>query len=86
SRYITVYLLINYVYMLLLPLGDIASTKTVAGDAFAIIFPEWGRQAISIMVALSVFGTIGIYTVTAPRIYFSMARDGIFFKQLAQLQ
>ncbi len=79
------YLLINYVYMLLLPMGDIAATKTVAGDAFATIFPVWGRQAISIMVALSVFGTIGIYTATAPRIYFAMARDGIFFKQLARL-
>jgi len=36
-------------------------------------------------VTLSVFGTIGIYTVSAPRIYFAMARDGIFFKQLAHL-
>jgi APA family basic amino acid/polyamine antiporter len=79
------YLLINYVYMLLLPLADIASTKTVAGDAFSTIFPSWGSQAISILVALSVFGSIGIFTVSAPRVYFAMAKDGIFFKQLAQL-
>ncbi|MFT7604114.1 MAG: APA family basic amino acid/polyamine antiporter [Saprospiraceae bacterium] len=79
------YMLINWVYMLLLPLPDIAATRTVAGDAFSQIFPLWGSRAISILVAVSVFGTIGIYTVTAPRIYFAMARDGIFFKQLAYL-
>ena len=77
------YVLINWVYMLLLPLSDIAATRTVAGDAFSIIFPDWGRAAISIIVSLSVFGTVGIYTTTAPRIYFAMAKDGIFFKQLA---
>lgn len=79
------YLLINWVYMLLLPLPEIAATTTVAGDAFSQIFPNWGRQAISVLVAVSVFGTIGIYTVTAPRIYFAMAEDGIFFKQLAYI-
>jgi len=79
------YILINWVYMLLLPIEAIAETRTVAGDAFHQIFPAWGRQAISIMVAISVFGTIGIYTVTAPRIYFAMAKDEIFFKQLAYL-
>lgn len=79
------YALINWVYMLLLPLPEIAETKTVAGDAFSVIYPSWGAKAISVMVALSVFGTIGIYTVTAPRIYFAMAKDGIFFKQLAYL-
>lgn len=79
------YILINWVYMLLLPLPEITATKTIAGDAFSQIFPTWGGRAISIMVALSVFGTIGIYTVTAPRIYFAMAKDKIFFQQLAYL-
>ncbi len=79
------YILINWVYMMLLPLPDIAATKTVAGDAFSVIYPKWGAKAISVMVTLSVFGTIGIYTVTAPRIYFAMARDKIFFKQLSYL-
>jgi len=81
----TMYVLINYVYMLLLPLPELTSTNTVAADALTKVYPSWGGQAISIMVALSVFGTIGIYTVTAPRIYFAMARDKIFFKRLAYI-
>ncbi len=40
---------------------------------------------IAVLVMISIFGTIGIYTMTAPRIYFAMANDGIFFKQLTYI-
>lgn len=78
-----VYLLINYAYMLLLPLPELIATDTVAAEALTKVYPSWGGKAISVMVAISVLGTIGIYTVTAPRIYFAMAKDKIFFKALA---
>jgi APA family basic amino acid/polyamine antiporter len=76
------YLLVNVAYMLLLPLDAIAGTRTVAGDAIARLAP-WGGKAVAIAIALSIFGTISIYTMSAPRIYYAMAEDGIFFKQLA---
>ncbi len=76
------YLLVNVAYMLLLPLDAIASTRTVAGDAVATLAP-WGGKAVAVAIALSIFGTISIYTMSAPRIYYAMAEDGIFFKQLA---
>lgn len=76
------YLLVNLAYMLLLPLGTIAQTPRVAGDALATLAP-WGGKAVAVAIALSIFGTISIYTMSAPRIYFAMAADGIFFKQLA---
>ena len=40
---------------------------------------------MAIVIAISVFGTIGIYTMSAPRVYFAMAKDGVFFKSLAKL-
>lgn len=76
------YLLVNLAYMFLLPLDVIAQTPRVAGAAMATIVP-WGGQAVAVAIALSIFGTISIYTMSAPRIYFAMAEDGIFFKQLA---
>ncbi|MBV6439686.1 MAG: amino acid permease [Haliscomenobacteraceae bacterium CHB4] len=79
---ISIYLLVNVAYMLLLPLDVIARTPKVAGDAMATIAP-WGGKAVAVAIALSIFGTISIYTMSAPRIYFAMAEDGIFFKQLA---
>lgn len=79
------YIFINWIYMLIMPLPDIVETNKVAGDMFGIIYPNWGAKAISVLVAVSVFGSIGIYTVSAPRIYFAMANDGLFFKKLASL-
>jgi basic amino acid/polyamine antiporter, APA family len=78
----SMYLLVNVAYMLLLPLDAIANTRTVAGDAVATLAP-WGGKAVAVAIALSIFGTISIYTMSAPRIYYAMAEDGIFFKQLA---
>lgn len=78
------YLTINFVYMRLLPLPAIAATQTVAGDAVAAVF-SWGGKAVAIAIALSIFGTISIYTMSAPRIYYAMAQDGVFFKQLADV-
>jgi APA family basic amino acid/polyamine antiporter len=80
----TVYLLVNLAYMLLLPLPEIAATNRVAAEALNRVVP-WGGQVVSIAIALSIFGTISIYTMSAPRIYFAMAEDGIFFKKLAAL-
>ncbi|MFK7937678.1 MAG: APC family permease [Saprospiraceae bacterium] len=80
----TIYVLINLAYMLLLPLDAIQATTRVAGDAVATVIP-FGGQLVAIAIAISIFGTISIYTATAPRIYFAMAKDGIFFKQLAEV-
>lgn len=76
------YVLVNLAYMLLLPLPEIAKTARVAGDAIGSVF-NFGGKMVAIAIAISIFGTIGIYTMSAPRIYFAMAKDGIFFKQLS---
>ncbi len=78
------YLLVNLAYMFLLPLDQIAQTPRVAGDAISTLVP-WGGKAVAIAIALSIFGTISIYTTTAPRIYHAMAEDGIFFKELSYI-
>lgn len=76
------YVLVNLAYMLLLPLPEIANTARVAGDAIGSVF-SFGGKMVAVAIAISIFGTIGIYTMSAPRIYFAMAKDGIFFKQLS---
>jgi APA family basic amino acid/polyamine antiporter len=78
-----VYVLANIAYMQLLPLETIARSSTVAADALQIITP-WGGKLMAVLIALSTFGTTGIYCMTAPRIYYAMANDGIFFSKLAE--
>lgn len=80
----TVYVLTNLAYMLLLPLDSIAQTERVAGDALASVF-SFGSQLVTIMISISIFGTIGIYTMSAPRIYYAMAKDRLFFPILARV-
>ena len=78
------YVLTNLAYLWLLPLETIAGTERVAGDALEAVL-DGGGKAVALLIGVSVFGTIAIYTMSAPRIYFAMARDGVFFEQLARL-
>jgi APA family basic amino acid/polyamine antiporter len=78
------YLLINVAYIKMLPISEIASSEVVAADALKTIW-DGGAQAVSLLVLISIFGTIAIYTQTAPRIYYRMAADGIFFKPFARI-
>lgn len=78
------YVMVNLAYMLLLPLDEISQTVKVAGDAIGSVF-TYGGKMVTIAISISILGTIGIYTMSAPRIYFAMAEDGIFFRQLARV-
>jgi len=80
-----VYLAANLAYMFLLPLPTIASSSRVAADAMIVVLGGFGGAFISLTIFVSTFGTSGIYTLTAPRIYYAMARDGVFFKRVADV-
>ena len=79
-----VYVLANVAYMRLLPVEQIAHSKTVAADAMNTVTPL-GGTLMALLIALSTFGSIGIYSVTAPRMYYAMAKDGVFFAKLAEI-
>ncbi len=79
-----VYLLVNISYMLLLPVNSIITSEKVAAEAVSTVIP-FGGSLVAAIIAVSVVGTIGIYTLSAPRIYYAMAEDGLFFKSLAKV-
>jgi APA family basic amino acid/polyamine antiporter len=56
----------------------------VASDAVSTVWTV-GSAFIAFLITLSVLGTIGIYILTAPRIYFAMSNDGLFFRQFATI-
>ncbi len=78
------YVLVNIAYVYMMPIDALAASKAVAAEGVGQYF-SFGGQAIAMLIMVSVFGTITIYTMTAPRIYFAMANDGIFFKGLAKV-
>lgn len=79
-----IYLLVNISYMFLLPVEKIVSSEKVAAEAVSTIIP-FGGMLVAGLIAVSTFGTIGIYTLSAPRIYYAMAEDGLFFKGIAKV-
>ncbi|MDP4223478.1 MAG: amino acid permease [Bacteroidota bacterium] len=79
-----IYLLVNTSYMLLLPVDKIISSEKVAADAVSTVLPSGGMLVAGI-IALCTVGTIGIYTLSAPRIYYAMASDGLFFRSIAKV-
>lgn len=81
---ILIYLLVNVSYMLLLPVSTIKASGQIAAEAVTTILPS-GGLIVAAIIAVSTFGTMGIYTLSTPRIYYAMAEDGLFFKSLAKV-
>jgi len=78
-----VYVAVNWAYMNMLPLDQIANSERLAADAMGMI-PN-GGMIVAGIICISIFGTISIYTMSAPRIYQAMAADGIFFKKISKI-
>ncbi len=79
-----VYWLANLGYLFLLPVDRIAASSGVAAEALRTVLP-WGAVLISIMIALSALGTVGIYTFSVPRIFYALAEDGLFFPAISRI-
>ncbi|MGI8509338.1 MAG: APC family permease [Gemmatimonadaceae bacterium] len=80
---IVVYVLANVGYVAALGANAAGASDQVAADAgIAVLGPIAGR-VIGVLILVSIFSAANGIMLTAPRMYFSMARDGVFFKQLA---
>jgi APA family basic amino acid/polyamine antiporter len=80
-----IYLSVNVAYMFLMTPQEIAASPRVAADAVSRVLGPTGGTLISLAIFISTFGVVGIYTLTAPRIYFAMANDGLFFRRVAEV-
>ena len=74
------YILLNAVYLYVLPMETVASSDRVAADAADAVFGRGGGAAMSALVVFSTFGALSGIVLAGPRVYFAMARDGLLFK------
>jgi len=81
------YVLANVAYLLVLPLKAIqhAPSDRVATAMLETIFPGWGAALMAIAIMISTFGCINALTLAGPRVYYSMAHDGLFPKPAGRL-
>jgi basic amino acid/polyamine antiporter, APA family len=82
---IVVYLSVNYVCVYGLGPETLAQTKTPASAVMRLALGERGGRFLAAGIALSTLGFLSQSMLTAPRVYFAMAEDGLFFKRLAWL-
>jgi APA family basic amino acid/polyamine antiporter len=74
------YLLANVAYLLVLPLAAIqhAPADRVATAMLQVIFPGWGTALMAVAIMISTFGCMNALILAGPRVYYSMAQDGLF--------
>jgi APA family basic amino acid/polyamine antiporter len=82
---IVVYLSVNYVCVHVLGADGLAQTKTPASAVMRLALGNKGGRLIAAGIAISTIGFLSQSMLTAPRVYFAMADDGLFFKKLAWL-
>ena len=82
---IAVYLSVNVICLSALGPQGLAATKTPASAVMRLALGERGARFIAAGIAVSTVGFLSQSMLTAPRVYFAMAEDGLFFKSLARL-
>ena len=79
------YVLVSYSCVRVLGVGDLARTNVPASEVMRHAFGERGAQVIAAGIAISTLGFLSQSILTAPRVYYAMARDGVFFKGVGYL-
>ena len=82
---IVVYLSANVAYLHVLGAPALAATRTPAADVAAALAGETGGKVISFLIVISTFGFMNLALLSAPRVYYAMGADGVFFRSLGRL-
>jgi APA family basic amino acid/polyamine antiporter len=82
---IAVYVLVNVVYLATLGRDGLAATATPAANAVQRLFGAGAERWIAATIAVSTFGFLDLTLLGPTRIYYAMARDGVFFPGLSNL-
>ena len=80
-----VYVLANIGYLRTLTIAEIAGTERVAATAAARTMGSIGSAFVALTILVSTFGTLNGNIMTAPRLYFAQARDGLFFRRFGNI-
>src|SRR5690606_18328632 len=82
-----IYILANLMYLAVMPLEAMAfaPSERVAVAASEFIFGETGTYIIALMIMISTFGCNNGLILAGARVYYTMSKDGLFFKNAKKL-
>jgi APA family basic amino acid/polyamine antiporter len=73
---------LNAIYLRVLPLDVVRASTRVAADAADVLLGGGGASLMAALVMVSTFGAVNGILLTGPRVYYSMAEDGLLFRWL----
>ncbi|HJU67557.1 MAG TPA: amino acid permease [Gemmatimonadaceae bacterium] len=79
------YIALNAIYLRVLSIDRVTASTRIAADAAEALVGPVGATLVAILVILSTFGAVNGIILAGPRVYFSMANDGLFLKWAAAL-
>ncbi len=92
------YMLTNYIYIKVLPLSgspdgadvlsrgiQYATDDRVATSAMSVVFGDYAAIIMAIFIMISTFGCNHGLIMAGPRVYYAMAKDGLFFRKVAKI-
>ena len=82
---IALYLSVNYVCLRVLSPAGLAASHTPASSVMRVALGERGAEFLAVGVAVSTLGFLSQGILTAPRVYYAMARDRLFFESVGWL-
>lgn len=77
------YVALNLFYIYAIPPAQMEGVISVGGLAAGNLFGKSAETVLSALISFALFSSLSAYLILGPRVYYSMARDGIFFKSIA---
>ena len=79
------YLLAVFGYLVALGPHDMALTDTIAATAVRVVLGPWAGKIVALTILISTFSAANSVILTAPRVFYAMANDKLFFMKLAEV-
>jgi len=79
------YLGLNAVFIYSIPADDMKGVISIGGLAMKNLFGGPAETLFSILIAFALFSSLSAFIIIGPRVYYSMAKDGLFFKAIARI-
>ena len=79
---VALYVAVSLLCVLVLGSARLAATATPASDVMRLAIGELGAQLMAGGIAISTAGFLSQAMLTAPRVYYAMAKDGVFFERI----
>lgn len=79
------FILVNIVYIYAIPPDEMKGVISVGGLAMGKLFGKGAEIFFSLIISFALFSSLSAYIIIGPRVYYAMAKDGLFFKSISKI-